>query len=272
MVVLLDYELSSTGQTVQGSPQIVAALSEGMLLGTADSAEFRTAPLYIKEALTFPYRYGTEFEAALLTKVGKDKAYGGVFRDPPLTTRQIMQPDTYLAGEKIEPMRLPDFKKDFNSYQRFDVGAVGEFDVAILIDQYRGTQVAKRLYPEWRGGYYYAVHPKGDPAAPLGLLYVSRWSTPEKAAEFAWAYAEGLGGRYRQVEEIKPDSVEKKPTDYTVERLTGRHAWLTEEGTVVIDVQGDTVLASESLDQETTEQVEREVLPKQPDKLSLTAP
>jgi len=262
MVVLLDYELSPTGQTVQDSPQIVAALKEGMLVGTADSVQFRTAPLYIKEALTFPYRYGTEFEAALLTKVGKDKAYAGVFRDPPRTTRQIMQPDTYLAGEKIEPMRLPDFKNDFESYRRFDVGAVGEFDVAILIDQYQGTEVAKRLYPEWRGGYYYAVHPKGDPAAPLGLLYVSRWSSPEKAAEFAWTYAKGLKGRYRQVDEVKPDSVEKKPTDYTVETLTGRHAWLTEEGTVVIDVEGDTVLASESLDQETTERVERQVLPK----------
>jgi len=270
MVVLLDYELSPTGQTVQDSPQIVAALKEGMLVGTADSVQFRTAPLYIKEALTFPYRYGTEFEAALLSKGGKDKAYAGVFRDPPRTTRQIMQPDTYLAGEKIEPMPLPDFKNDFKSYQRFDVGAVGEFDVAILIDQYQGTEVAKRLYPEWRGGYYYAVRPQGDPAAPLGLLYVSRWSNPEKAAEFAWAYAKGLERRYRHVDEVKPESVENKPTDYTVETLTGRHAWLTEEGTVVIDVEGDRVLASESLDQETTERVEREVLPKGHDKQPAT--
>ena len=272
MVVLLDYELSPTGQTVQDSPQIVAALKEGMLVGTADSVQFRTAPLYIKEVLTFPYRYGTEFEAALLTKGSKDKAYAGVFRDPPRTTRQIMQPDTYLAGEKIEPMPLPDFKNDFKNYQRFDVGAVGEFDVAILIDQYQGTEVAKRLYPEWRGGYYYAVHPKGDPAAPLGLLYVSRWSNPEKAAEFAWAYAKGLERRYRHVDEVQPESGEKKPTDYIVKTLTGRHAWVTEEGPVVIDIEGDIVLASENLDQGTTERVEREVLPKRHDKLPATVP
>jgi len=35
--------------------------------------------------------------------------------------------------------------------------------------------------------------------------------------------------------------------------------WLTEEGPIVIDVQGDTVLVSESLDQTTTDQVEQEV-------------
>jgi hypothetical protein len=189
-----------------------------------------------------------------------------LFRDPPHTTRQIMQPDTYLAGEKIEPMRLPDFNKDFKNYQRFDVGAVGEFDVAILIDQYQGTERAKELYPHWRGGFYYAARPKADPAAPLGLLYVSRWSSAEKAAEFAWVYAKGLQGRYRNVEEVKKheetkkDAAPEQPSDYTVETLTGRHSWLTEDGTVVVHVAGDTVLISESLDQETTERVERELL------------
>ena len=41
--------------------------------------------------------------------------------------------------------------------------------------------------------------------------------------------------------------------------LKGRHAWTTEEGTVVIEEQGDTVLVSESLDAATTATLEREV-------------
>ena len=57
------------------------------------------------------------------------------------------------------------------------MGAIGEFDVAILVDQYAGTEASHNLYPHWRGGYYYAARPKGDPAAPLALLYVSRWSS-----------------------------------------------------------------------------------------------
>ncbi len=44
-------------------------------------------------------------------------------------------------------MRLPDFKNDFKGYDKFDVGAVGEFDVAILLEQYQGELVAQRLYP-----------------------------------------------------------------------------------------------------------------------------
>jgi hypothetical protein len=260
MVVLLDYELAPTGMSVVDSPEIVEAAKAGMIRGTADSVEFHNAPLYIREALTFPYRYGMDFETELLTKLGKDKAYSGVFRKPPSTTREIMEPQAYLSGEKMEAIRLPDFKNDFKGYDRFDIGAVGEFDVAILLEQYQGELVAKRLYPHWRGGYYYAARPHGDASAPLGLLYVSRWSSAEKASEFAWVYAKGLEQRYKRLHEVEDEGKKSKPTNYTLETLTGSHSWLTEEGSVFIDVRGDTVLVSESLDQDTTERVEREVL------------
>jgi hypothetical protein len=259
MVVLIDYMLAPTGLSITDSPQLVEALKAGMLVGTADSVEFRNAPLYIKEALTFPYRYGLDFEAELLTRVGKQKAYEGAFKNPPRSTREIMEPTVYLAGEKLAAMPLADFKKDFKNYDKFDVGAVGEFDVAILMDQYAGTEVSKRLYPHWRGGYYYAVRPKGDASAPLGVMYLSRWSNAERAAEFAYVYAKGLKDRYSRTHEVGGDA-KAGSENYTVETLTGTHSWQTEEGPVVIEVKGDLVLVSESLDQETTAGLERELL------------
>jgi len=260
MVVLLDYELLPVGQSVINSPQIVEALKAGMLVGTADSVEFRNAPLYIKEALTFPYRYGLDFETELLTRYGKEKAYAGVFKNPPRSTREIMEPSAYLSGEKLPRMPLPDFKNDFKDYDKFDVGAMGEFDSAILIDQYAGVDVSKRLYPHWRGGYYFAARPKGDAAAPLGVLYVSRWSSPEKASEFAFIYAKGLKERYQHVRDVDGEK-QVKPAAYSIETLTGKHSFLTEEGTIVIEANGDMVLVSESLDQDTTKQIERQVFP-----------
>ena len=257
MAVLVDYMLAPTGQSLLSSPQIVEALKAGMLVGTADSIQFRNAPIYLKEALTFAYRYGLDFVVELLAKQGKEKAFAGAFANPPKSTRQIMEPQTYLSGERIDPLRLPDFTHDFKNYERFDIGAIGEFDVAVLIDQYEGVESSKRLYPHWRGGYYYAGRPKGDASAPLGLLYVSRWSTPERAAEFAAVYAQSLAKRYKRAHEIGDGA--EKAHDYTSESLTGKHSWLTEEGPVVIEVAGDTVLVTESLDQETTERVEHEV-------------
>jgi hypothetical protein len=249
MVTLVDYMLAPSGQSIKDSPQMVDALKQGMLEGTPDSVQFHNAPIFLKEALTFPYRYGLDFESALLTKGGRQKAYAGTFLNPPRSTRQIMEPKTYLAGEQIPPVPIIDFKKDLANYERFDLGAMGEFDVAVLIDQYAGSDEAQKLYPDWRGGYYYAARPKSDPESPLALLYVSRWSGPEKAGQFAAIYAKSLTQRHRQVKSLNKDEA-------IPDSLTGKHDWKTEEGTVEINVQGDTVLVCESFDQATTDLLE----------------
>jgi hypothetical protein len=264
---MLEYELAPAGRSIADSPDLVANMVEQMATGTDDSKVFKDAPIFLKESLTFPYSYGLRFEIVLMEKGGKEKAFSAVLANPPHTTRQIMQPETYMTGEKIEPMRIPEFKRDFKDYVKFDIGAMGEFDVAVLIEQYAGKELSKRLYPEWRGGYYYAARPKNNSGAPLGVIYVSRWSSAEKAAEFAGIYARSLGKRYKKAEEVKQGASREAASDEAadekparkVELLLGRHSWNTDEGTVVIEEKGDTVFVSESLDAGTTETVEREV-------------
>jgi hypothetical protein len=259
MAVLVDYMLEPMGLSMKDSPQVVQSLRDGMLVGTADAVEFHNAPIYLKEALTFPYRYGIDFIAELEVKGGKEKAFADLFRNPPRTTRQIMEPKTYLSGEHLEPMQVPDFRQVFKNYDRFDVGAVGEFDVAILIDQYGGAELSNKMFPHWRGGYYYAVRPKGDAAAPLALLYASRWSTSEKAANFAAIYASALNKRYLHVRDVPVDGKEPAIKTEALDHLTGKRSWLTEDGPVVIDVQGDTVVITESFDEATTDRLEQAV-------------
>jgi hypothetical protein len=261
--MMFQYALAPTGHTVTNSPALVDAMEEETLTGTPGTKVFNDAPIFMKESLTFPYSYGMQFVVALMQKGGKDKAFAAVLQDPPHTTRQIMQPETYLSREKIEQMRVPDFKHDFKNYEKFDIGAMGEFDVAVLIEQYAGKPLSKHLCPEWRGGYYYAAKPKPDAksnptgTAPLGLLYVSRWSSADKAAEFAEIYARSLKQRYKKADEIEPGNAVQG--DSKTDVLKGRHAWMTEEGAVVIEEQGDTVLVSEGLDGPTTATLEREV-------------
>jgi hypothetical protein len=258
MVVLMDYMLAPMGKSVQSSPELVQALKNGMLMGTDDSPEFKAAPIYMKEALTFPYRYGIDFVTQLLANGGKEKAYAGLFENPPVTTRQIMEPETYLSGERLEPMHLPNFKEIFKGYERFDVGAVGELDVAVLIDQYAGEETSHALYPHWRGGYYYAVRPKGNPAAPLGLLYLSRWSSPEKAAEFAAIYAKALPQRYKKVQGAD-EGIKAALESGTLKTLSGKHTWQTEEGPVVIQVVAASMLVTESLEHQVADKLEHEI-------------
>ncbi len=260
--VMLEYELAPVGRSIADSPELVETMEAQMANGTDDSKVFKDAPIFLRESLTFPYSYGMKFVIKLMEKGGKEKAFAQVLANPPHTTRQIMQPETYMSGEKIEPMRVPEFKRDFKDYAKFDIGAMGEFDVAVLVEQYAGKKLSDQMYPEWRGGYYYAARPKGEAAAPLGLIYVSRWSSAEKASEFAQIYARSLKRRYKKAEEVGDASSGPPPQqhpEYKVEVLKGRHAWTTEEGTVVIEEQGDTVLVSESLDAATTETLEKEV-------------
>jgi hypothetical protein len=258
MVVLVDYMLAPMHRTVADSPEVVQLLNEGMMAGTADSVQYKNAPIFMKEALTFPYRYGVEFEAELL-RSGKEKAFAATFQNPPRTTREIMEPQTYLSGERIAPLPLPDFKHIFKDYDRFDVGAIGEFDVAVLAEQYAGEDTAHEIYPNWRGGYYYSVHLKGKPSAPLGLVFVSKWASAKSAAQFAAIYARGMQQRYKKAE-APPGST--LPAELkTLGSLNGDHTWTTEEGPVVIDVKQDTVLVTESLDSNITDEFRHALLP-----------
>ncbi len=264
MAVLVDYMLRPTGQSLINSPEVAKELEDGMLVGTPDSIQFRNAPIYLREAMTFPYRYGLEFEAALLRAGGKEKAYEGAMRNPPHTTRQIMEPQTYLSGERIAPLPLPDFKHIFTHYSRFDIGAIGEFDAAVLIDQYAGADASRALYPHWRGGYYYAAKPKGDPSAALGLLYVSRWSNADRASQFAAIYAKYLPKRYLHVHDVRTEGDGDPQSSEIPDRLTNSRTWLTESGPVVIEVKNDTVFITESLDQPTTDHLEKQVFGNRP--------
>ncbi|HVM91927.1 MAG TPA: hypothetical protein VMT67_03895 [Terriglobales bacterium] len=257
MVVMLDYSLASTGKTLLEMPQIGEAMKQGMLDGP-DSPTFSKAPIFLKEELTFPYRYGMDFTLALEKAGGKKLGFEGAFNNPPTTTREIMEPDTYLGHEKIEPLKRIDFKKDFEKYDTFDIGAIGEFDVDVLVEQYAGRAEAEAMYPAWRGGYYFAGRPKGTKSGSLAVIYLSRWASADKASEFAADYARSLAKRYDKHQPLGPDGkvVEDAPPAESWKTLRGRHAWMTEEGAVVIEVRGDEVMVSESFDDETTKRVE----------------
>ena len=250
MVTLINYLLLPTGQNVISAPQIVDAMKVGMSTGTIDSVEFRNAPLYLKKALTFGYLYGLDFTIELLKAGGKQKAFAGAFANPPRTTREIMEPATYLSSEKVAPVSLPDFENDFKDYERYDIGAIGEFDVAILLEQYAGEKVSQVLYPQWRGGYYYAVRSKKDPSSPIGLLYVSRWANSVSAEKVAGIYASSLKTRYKTVE----------PAQSSNDTRVDQRTWKTDEGVVVIARKDDLVMVTESLDSETTRKLAKNLL------------
>ena len=195
-----------------------------------------------------------KFIRDLLVAGGKKLAFTGVLERMPQTSREIMEPKEYLAGRVVPPLLLPDFdflKKDF---EPFDAGAVGELDVSILLKQYAESTVADRLSPEWRGGSYYAAGRKGatptdaNSTAHIGLVYVSKWASENAATDFAKNYASALPGRYNKLERAQ-----------VAGDIPGREKYLSADGPIFIQHNGDLVIAVESFDDATADKLIRAV-------------
>lgn len=138
-------------------------------------------PLYIRESLTFPYTEGMKFQDAIYRKLGV-AAFDQVFRDAPLSTQEILHPETYADALRPTHPVLP----KQSSVRLLAEGDVGEFDFSALLRQY-GSDADGRLSSEWRGGTYRLYEHKKT-KAPL-LLHVSEWSSPQAAQAFFQAYA-----------------------------------------------------------------------------------
>src|SRR5271165_206014 len=254
MVVLLNYSLAPMGKDVVTAPDIVDAMRAGMT-DNKDSPVFAAAPMFLRESLTMPYTWGTDFVRTVLTDKGKEAAYNGMLENPPVDTRQIMQPETYLLNQVVAPPTIPDLDKLVApAYERFDFGGMGEFDVYLLAKQYGGDDAPKSHYPHWRGGYYFAAHAKTAPKDQIAMLYFSRWDSPEAARAFAKLYGDYLPKRYKNVVwfaaacPIVPSAPGCSHTEA-----------MTEQGKVFIEFQGNDLLILEGYDDSLIEKA-RDVL------------
>lgn len=270
MVVLIDYLLAPGGRSLADSPMIGEMMKQSTVRRTEEFPLFERAPLYLRESLLFAYSFGMDFVEEMLHRGGRDLAFAGVLKDPPLNTRQVMDPKTYASGEKIAPLVLPDMHPLLGEkYEPYDVGNIGQFDTFALIKQYADQKAAEKTARHWRGAGYYAALPKAapgakvkpaDPAA-LALLYLSRWASAEAAAQFAQRYAGLLLHKYKFAQRL--GSSDQKPERACFE-CPGGVRYATNEGPVVIHQQGEQVLVLEGFDEATAAKLSAAVLPQAP--------
>ena len=170
MVTLLDYMLAPTGRTIAETPQLLEMMKQGM--NEAQNLPFYSnAPVVIKELLGFPYSRGLEFEVELLKSDGKQGAFKGALNRPPDTTHEVMEPQTYIAHQKFPQIRLADLPSLLGKgYERYDVGAMGEFDVYVLVKTFAGAEEADKISREWRAGLYYAARKSSAPETASGAM------------------------------------------------------------------------------------------------------
>jgi hypothetical protein len=243
MAVFVDYSLKPSGKTLLTSPDISGQLKDS-LSDTSDSPVMARAPLLLQESLLFPYRDGLTFEQALMKDKGVEGAFAGVLDRPPSTSFEIMNPKSYERRTKVPLLQMPDIHGLLDEqYEPYDIGVMGALDVRILTELFAGEEAAVALTPEWDGGIYYAAQSKTAKTpeqraqtSSVALLYLSAWKSPEAAQTFASIYANELGKKYSGLK--RETAAESK----------GEQIYTTNEGPVLIALNGNQVFTSESFD------------------------
>jgi hypothetical protein len=251
MVAMLDYTLAPAGVNILTAPDAVNAMRAAMTDGK-DAPELASAPIFLRESLLMPYTFGLDLVREVLTKKGKTAAFAGLLEHPPIDTRQVMEPATYLAGQDVAPPTIPDLDKLIApNYLRYDFGGMGEFDIYLLAKQYAPDTDAKQYYSHWRGGYYLAAHEKSAPKDQIALLYFSRWDSPDAAKAFAKLYSGYVPKRYQL-----PAGVSAVSSAARDESGNMVFQWdLAQQGKVVIQTHGSDVLVLEGFNDTTANRI-----------------
>jgi hypothetical protein len=251
-LVLVDYLLQPYGKTVVTAPEVVDMLKQQMV-GGGSTPLFSRAPLFLKQALLFPYDAGFDFERAVLTAGGKLQGFAGTMGNPPVDTRQIMEPKTYIDQQRFEIPKLADLQAVVGkTYEKFDDGGFGEFDVQILVKQWMpsspdpsqpqsevaaaakaaadGSDKDLPLIHAWRGGYYMSFRKRDGKDTPVCLAFIMHLATPKDAKDFETVYRSGLKQRYKSLTMKTPGKFQ------------------TEEGPVILASDGEWFTATEGFD------------------------
>jgi 6-pyruvoyl-tetrahydropterin synthase len=154
---------------------------------------FDQAPLYIRENLIFPYSAGERFQDAVYEKEHQ-AGLSEVFRDPPVSSQQVLHPEKYFAH--TAPV-IPVLPKDPKGVKRFAEGVMGELDHSVLLRQYATLDEAQDIAPKLAGSQYRLLERRKNKR--IELVYVSSWSDESTAQRFFHAYRKILEGKWKKM-------------------------------------------------------------------------
>lgn len=154
---------------------------------------FDQQPLYVRENLIFPYNAGVRFQDEVCERWKKD-AFAQVFRNPPVSSQQILHPDKYF--DHIAPV-LPPLPKDPKGMKRFAEGMMGELDHSILLRQYATIEDADEIAPKLTGSQYRLFENKKNKR--IELVYAAGWADEETARRYFHLYRKVLKGKWKNL-------------------------------------------------------------------------
>jgi hypothetical protein len=230
------------------NPLVALAFIRSLGGSSMASDQFKQAPRAIRESLVFPYEQGTEW-ATRLYKRGGWTLVSQAFAKLPLSSEQILHPEKYFDYETPVKVALPDVRPLLGTgWKRIDYDVNGEWSLYLILDQFLNDSTESRRAAAGWAGDRYALY-EGSKPGDLFIVQLTAWDTQNDAREFFDAYAKRSWRRYPKAKatEITSGEDTKVVNDTVQIPVRERHEWQTNEGRVVVELQGSRVLILEGI-------------------------
>jgi len=244
LMAMIEGDASLTSaEYVQGLMQSNFSLME--MLGSLANAvrmnfafeKLRQAPRVIRESLVFPYDQGLRFVQSFRKEGWSWEEINTLYKNPPRSSEQILQPAKYLDGENPSPRHFKNQLKWPDQLPLLTRGVMGEWGWRHYFLQHLEAGPARSAARGWAGDHYQVFQAlqttKNSPnSAQTRLVFNTLWDSPEEAQEFAAAYAQTLEKRYpalkmpKQFQSLKTYSI--SPQDHILVYQQGAHCLIAE--------------------------------------------
>jgi hypothetical protein len=212
------------------------------------SPVYDSAPAFLKEDFVFPYNQGLTFVQTIHDQGGW-AAVDAVYKDPPVSTEQILHPQLYPADTPI-PIDLPDIATALGEgWREVSRNQMGEWYTYLILSQ--GVNQNARLDDStaqsaaagWGGDEYLVLH--NDAQNVTAFVMKNVWDTPNDAAEFSTALQRSLNARF----------------GVTATQQGDTFVWEYSDGYGTLYLSGDTTIWVISPDASTEQIITSQVLP-----------
>lgn len=193
--VMTEWVMQQSGHSLRDNSQLAAAAAGASRYEATEYPIFASQPLYLREAMLFPYAQGMIFQQRVIERFG-DGGFQEVFRVPPLSTQHILDSNAYFTKRLPSRIKLPSVK--LKGFKRVSRGDVGQFDHSVLLRQHDNEADAERISRLWRGGRYEVW--TNSQSGHAVLRYASDWEDAVAAKAYFDAYRRILESKWEHME------------------------------------------------------------------------
>jgi hypothetical protein len=228
VALMVEFMLKESGQKVQPWADDRMVNMFGNLASMSAGGEFDKAPLFMREVLVFPYTYGLKL-VAQSRKTHPWSDVDAMYRNPPMSTEQVMHPEKYRAGEKPVPVKIPALAP-FKGWKKVYGNTVGELMWGVLLREHGvEKERAEKAAAGW-GGDHVEVYVNGGETVGVVL---SVWDAEMDAVEMQTALEDAV------VHMAGAAKADEKTDEYaSVSDASGHVWWAERKGSAVVLVVG----------------------------------